>query len=54
MRIGDLELQIFSSMITPSPHALQHFAFCPRQFSDYDVALDTAALPAGVTVEEWI
>jgi CRISPR-associated protein Csd2 len=26
----------------------------PRQFSDYDVTLDLAALPAGVTVEEWI
>jgi CRISPR-associated protein Csd2 len=26
----------------------------PRQFSDYDVTLDLATLPAGVTVEEWI
>lgn len=26
----------------------------PRQFSDHDVTLDLAALPAGVTVEEWI
>ncbi|WP_414664410.1 type I-C CRISPR-associated protein Cas7/Csd2 [Horticoccus sp. 23ND18S-11] len=25
-----------------------------RKFSDYDVALDVAALPAGVSVEEWI
>jgi len=26
----------------------------PRQFSDYTVTIDTANLPAGVTVEEWI
>jgi CRISPR-associated protein Csd2 len=26
----------------------------PRQFSDYTVMVDTAALPAGVTVEEWV
>lgn len=26
----------------------------PRQFSDYAVTFDTAALPAGVAVEEWI
>ena len=26
----------------------------PRQFSNYDVTLDPTALPAGVTVEEWI
>jgi len=26
----------------------------PRHFSDYEVTLDTAAVPAGVTVEEWI
>jgi CRISPR-associated protein Csd2 len=26
----------------------------PRSYSDYDVVLDTSALPAGVTVEEWI
>ena len=26
----------------------------PRRFSDYEVTLDLAALPAGVTVEEWI
>ena len=25
-----------------------------RQFADYDVILDTANLPAGVTVEEWV
>jgi hypothetical protein len=26
----------------------------PRQFSDYDVTLDAAALPAGVMIEEWV
>lgn len=26
----------------------------PRQFSDYTVTIDTAAIPAGITVEEWI
>ncbi len=26
----------------------------PRSYDDYTVTLDTAALPAGVTVEEWI
>lgn len=26
----------------------------PRSFSDYEVALDSAALPVGVTVEEWV
>lgn len=26
----------------------------PRQFSDYEVTLNTAALPSGVTIEEWI
>jgi CRISPR-associated protein Csd2 len=26
----------------------------PRQFDDYSVTIDTAKLPAGVTVEEWI
>lgn len=25
-----------------------------RSYADYDVTLDTAALPAGVTVEEWV
>ncbi len=26
----------------------------PRSYADYDVTLDTAALPAGITVEEWV
>ena len=26
----------------------------PRQFADYDVTLDLATVPAGITVEEWI
>lgn len=26
----------------------------PRAYSDYTITLDTAALPAGITVEEWI
>lgn len=26
----------------------------PRSYADYDVTIDTAALPAGVTVEEWV
>jgi len=26
----------------------------PRSYADYDVTLDTAALPAGVTIEEWV
>jgi CRISPR-associated protein Csd2 len=26
----------------------------PRSYTDYDVTLDLAALPAGVTVEEWV
>lgn len=26
----------------------------PRSFADYEVTIDTAALPAGVTVEEWV
>jgi CRISPR-associated protein Csd2 len=26
----------------------------PRQYSDYSVMIDTANLPAGVTIEEWI
>lgn len=26
----------------------------PRAYADYDVSLNTAALPAGITVEEWI
>ena len=26
----------------------------PRAYSDYDVSLDSSALPAGVTIEEWI
>jgi CRISPR-associated protein Csd2 len=26
----------------------------PRSYADYDVTLDTAAIPSGVTVEEWV